>query len=86
MVSISYPTSFLATSGALRKVMFHLLEVPNSFSSHPGMRVERQRDQETAWTGLGIKPRVLHHLEINGPILLSFPKEAGLPACLAAGK
>lgn len=29
MVSISYPTSFLATNGTLRKVMFFLLEVPS---------------------------------------------------------
>lgn len=59
MVFISYPTSFLATSGTLRKVIFLLLEVPNPFSSHSGMRVQRRRDGETASTGVAIEPRVL---------------------------
>lgn len=52
MVFVSYPTSFLATSGTLRKGIFLLLEVPNPFSSHSGMRVQRQRDGETACTGV----------------------------------
>lgn len=49
MASISYPTRFLATNGALRKVIFLLLEVPDPFFSHSGMRVQRQRDGETMW-------------------------------------
>lgn len=46
MVSISYLTSFLATNGTLRKVIFHLFGVPNSSSSPYGMRVQKEGDEK----------------------------------------
>lgn len=51
MVSTSYPARFLTTKGTLRKVISHLLGVPNHFSSPSGMRVQRQRGWETARSG-----------------------------------
>lgn len=86
MVSISYPASFLATGGTLRKVIFHLLEVPDPFSSPSGTRVQRPRGWEVAATGLEMEPRVRLNSVMNGSIPLSLSREAGLRACLAAGK
>lgn len=81
MVSIAYPTSFLATSGTLRKVIFLLLEVPDPFFSHSGMRVQRWRDGETMGAGLEIRPEcfLLGDKCINSTLTLW---ETGLGACL----
>lgn len=78
MVSISYPTRFLTTKGTLRKVISHLLGVPNHFSSPSGMRVQRQRGWEIAQLGLEIKPRVLLPSVVSGSVPVSLPEEAGL--------